>query len=81
MKKETSPNLYLSTNFSNKMKRNYETSMTGDDHESQNNKSRKRTENDDTVENLKEMEEVNNLIQMESHGSNSKNQNNRYDTV
>jgi len=63
------------------MKRNYETSMTGDDHESQNNKSRKRTENDDTVENLKEMEEVNNLIQMESHGSNSKNQNNRYDTV
>ena len=52
--------------------RNYETSMTGDDHESPNNKSRKRTENDDTVENLKEMEEVNNLIQMESRGSNSK---------
>ena len=52
VKKEQSANKYLSTNFSNKMKRNYETSLTGDeDHTPR--------PNDITVENLKEMEEVN----------------------
>tara|TARA_B110000285_G_C14686678_1_gene407197 strand:- start:189 stop:338 length:150 start_codon:yes stop_codon:yes gene_type:complete len=49
--------------------------MTGDDNESPLNKSFKRTKNEDTVENLRVMEEVNNLIQMETpvnHGRNVK---------
>ena len=65
------------------MIRNYETSMTGDDNESPFNKSVKQTKNEDTVENLRDMEEVSNLIQMETpviHGRNIQS-NNRYETI